>query len=182
MTHSTTDVRTWRTITEAAALMGISVRQLERRIAAGRNAVQHVNGRRMVDCDKDATTQALVLMEAREMGQEARRTAGVMTLMLEQALAKSSEDAKDARQALKASHRGVRIAWTAAGLGLAGSVALGVWLVSYRVEREYLTREVSQLAGQLDAVNATVADYRLRSAIDALYELAPVTDIQAAGD
>jgi len=88
MTHTTqhtlTPVRTWLTMPEAAAMLGISVRTLERHIAKGTYTMTHApDGRRMVDMTDAAPAQAALVHEARSAGDDARRQSAVLSQAVE---------------------------------------------------------------------------------------------------
>ena len=88
MTHTTqhtlTPVRTWLTMPEAAAMLGISVRTLERYIAKGTYTMTHApDGRRMVDMTDAAPAQVALVHEARSAGDDARRQSAVLSQAVE---------------------------------------------------------------------------------------------------
>jgi hypothetical protein len=78
MTHTPPagTIRTWLTMPEAAALLGKSVRTLERAIARGEYQVQHTpDGRRLVDMTEETAARHADVHALQEAGQEARQQA-----------------------------------------------------------------------------------------------------------
>lgn len=79
MTHTPpagATIRTWLTMPEAAALLGKSVRTLERAIQRGEYQVQHApDGRRLVDMTEAVAARHSDVHALQEAGQEARQQA-----------------------------------------------------------------------------------------------------------
>lgn len=145
LTHmdTRTDTRTWRLMPEAAALLGISVRTLERHVAKGRYTLMHdPEGRRLVDVGDAAPAEAVLVQEVRQAGEDARHQSQVLTVALERvtaqhehALARLASDLEaarqqeaQARQATEQARRVGRWGWMAAASGLAACAALGATL------------------------------------------------------
>lgn len=85
MSHTTATLRTWMTMAEAAALLGRSVRTLERYIELGQYQVTYAeDGRRMVDMTSAATTpQTALADDVRTAGEDARKQAAVLSHAIE---------------------------------------------------------------------------------------------------
>lgn len=138
-----TDSRTWRLMPEAAALLGVSVRTLERRVAAGRYTLMHdPEGRRLVDVGADAPAEAALVQEVRQAGEDARHQSQVLAVALERVTAQQEhalarlagelevarQQEAQARQATEQARRVGRWGWMAAAGGLAACAALGATL------------------------------------------------------
>lgn len=153
-------VQTWRTVAEAAALLGVSTRTLERRLADGRYQVEHVGGRRLIDCGRDATAEAQLLADSRAMGAEARSAAGMLTVMLQQSLTERTAEVTTARgEALEARRASHRAYWVIAA-SVSVSVGLAFAAVTYRASDAHMADTVADLTVRLaeaEAENATLA-------------------------
>lgn len=154
---------------EAAALLGVSVRTLERRVAAGRYEVMHApDGRRLVDVGDDAPAEAALVQEVRQAGEDARHQSQVLAVALERvtaqqehALARLAGELEVARQqeaqawqATEQARRVGRWGWMAAAGGLAACAALGATLTHTLLgaqERGATLRRLGDTVTQLEA-------------------------------
>ena len=138
-----TDPTTWRNSTDAAALLGISERTLERRLKAGQYPSQIVNGRRLVDCGDDASDHAQIIAEAKAVADDSRRSSAIAVAAFErvhtaqgQIIARLENDVTQANHA--------RRRWAVAAIVAVGvTIGLG-WTVAVYGERvDQLTASVS---------------------------------------
>jgi hypothetical protein len=128
---------------EAAALLGISVRTLERHVAKGRYALMHdPDGRRLVDVGADAPAEAALVQEVRQAGEDARQQSAVLALAVERMTAQHDavlaritgelevvrQQEAQARQATEQARRAGRRGWVAAAGLLAACGAMGATL------------------------------------------------------
>lgn len=156
----TPTVRVWRTVAEAASLLGISVRTLERRLADGKYPVEYVNGKRLIDCQQDASDEARMLADTRAMGEEARNAAGMLTAMLQQSLTERTAEVNMAREETKAVRKVARRAWIAVAASLVTVVTLLAGLVAYRESDRHMSDKVAQLTLQLEAAEGDIETLR----------------------
>ncbi len=172
MTNSTAPaVRVWRTVAESASLLGVSVRTLERRIADGTYEVTKVNGKRLVDCKEDATQEAKQLATAMAMGEEARQSAGMLTVMLQQSLGERTAEVAMARAETQAVRRMSVRAWQCLGVALSVNVGLALWLVSVRANDRQVCAKLAEVTNELEQ------ETRKNEALEAKLESARVAQL-----
>ncbi len=138
-----TDPTTWRNSTDAAALLGISIRTLERRLAAGQYPSQIVNGRRLIDCGDDASDHAQIIAEAKAVADDSRRSSAIVVAAFERVhTAQGQMIARlesDVAQANRTRRRWAVVAVMAVG----ASIGLGWGVAVYGERVAQLTASVS---------------------------------------
>jgi hypothetical protein len=126
---STTTPTTWVTIDEAAALLGISGRQVQRRIASGQMQAQRREDGRTLVAVPASDTASGVALQLHEQADAARRLADLVErstgLAVQQMQERLTEQAEDVRRLRRIAWRG----WAAAGLAFAGLAATLSWAV-----------------------------------------------------
>ncbi len=153
---------------ETAALLGISVRTLERRLADGKYPVEYVGGKRLIDCQQDASDESRMLADSRAMGEEARAAAGMLTAMLQQSLAERTAEVSAARAETIAARKLTGRAFQAVAVAVVIVGILSVGLITYRNSDRHmsdrvaeLTRQLGEAHGDIEALSAKLEQQRL---------------------
>ena len=165
-------VRVWRTVAEAASLLGISVRTLERRLADGKYPVEYVNGKRLIDCQQDASDESRMLADSRAMGEEARAAAGMLTAMLQQSLAERTAEVNAARAETIAARKLTVRAWQAVAAAVVIVGILGAGLITYRNSDRHMADRVAELTAQLGVAEGDIEELSAKLERQRLAELA----------
>ena len=165
-------VRVWRTVAEAAALLGISVRTLERRLADGKYPVEYVNGKRLIDCQQDASDESRMLADSRAMGEEARAAAGMLTAMLQQSLAERTAEVNAARAETIAARKLTVRAWRAVAAAVVTVGILGAGLITYHNSDRHMADKVAELTAQLGVAEGDIEELSAKLEAQRVAELA----------
>jgi hypothetical protein len=149
---STTTSTTWVTIDEAAALLGISGRQVQRRASSGQMRTQRrEDGRTLVEVPATDTVSGVAL-QLHEQADASRRLADLVErstgAAMQQAEVRLAEHAADVRRW----RRAAVVGWAAAGLALAATAATVSWGVMASDARAALLADRD--AARSEALNA----------------------------
>jgi len=130
MTHhtNTAPLATWLTLSEAAALLGCSVRTIERRIAENTYTVQYDSrGRRLVDMTREAEARQTDSQALHAAGMEARKEATQLAHTMNAMIEWHKGEAERLIQDAKSARRVARVM----GVVAAAAVAVCVGGVAY---------------------------------------------------
>lgn len=149
---STTTSTTWVTIDEAAALLGISGRQVQRRVAAGQmQTLKREDGRTLVEVPASDTASGVAL-QLHEQADASRRLADLVERSTAAALAQVEARLAEQADGVRRWRRAAVMGWAAAGLALAATAATVSWGVMASDARATLLADRD--AARSDALNA----------------------------
>lgn len=197
MTSTTTSTTTWVTIDEAAALLGISGRQVQRRAAGGQMRTQkREDGRTLVEVPASDTASGVAL-QLHEQADASRRLADLVERSTAAALAQVEARLAEQAEGVRRWRRAAVVGWAAAGLAVAATAATVSWGVMASDARVALLadrdaarsdalnarRELTTLQTAMIAADARESE-RAEQIADALLRAlggVPASDIDAAG-
>lgn len=158
-TNATTNAAAWLPIAEAAALAGVSVRTVQRRIAAGElRADRRPDGRCFVLVERPKPTGevAAVVEELRQQADATRSVAMAVAVQGEQAIAAWRGRAELAEQVAARSRRFAAGGWALAAASVVAAVVVGFVATQKAAEAAATARQVSDAAEQAKAMRAAL--------------------------
>jgi excisionase family DNA binding protein len=154
---------TWRTITEAATVLGVCERTVRRRVARGEYRVERVGSSVLVDIGTEAIPQIAIAAEARAVAEDSRRSQAVALVAFERVSLAFEQSTTDLRRARRTGTTAIVAA--AVALAVAG---VAVWTAG-------------RWADEVSAARVRIADAeaRERFAVSALADIVRVSAARA---
>jgi hypothetical protein len=194
MRFSMTPTTTWRTITEAAAVLGVCEKTIRRRIARGDFGILRNGKSKLVDIRSEASPAAAIVDQAREVADDARKAQTValvafdkLTTAFREAEARqeaqltrySDELARQSTELAQRSNelaRARRTGWTGwVAAGIAAAVAgCALWTtgqLSNQLSASTVQIELAQQRERFAAAQIELAEQRERFAVSALSDI-----------
>jgi hypothetical protein len=178
---------TWRTLAEAAAVLGVCEKTIRRRIARGDFTTQRIGKATMVDISTEAIPAVAVAEQAREVADDARRSQAIALVAFDKLSAAfrdaesrhtteltrySDELARQSAQLVRA-RRTVWTGWAAAGIAaaVAGCALWTTGQLSNQLSASTVQIELAQQRERFAAAQIELAEQRERFAVSALSDI-----------